>query len=214
MGRLRAQIARIEDLTSGVYDGSGADIGTGALSGANLNLVLSILQTDLSRTQFLLRSYLRQRLAKVARHATYYLKYHVDSSSSAESQGQGRDGGGDTKTPLLSSEEIQYLRHHANLLSNLYDSSFLLSLPPNLRRLDDNTGGSRMDEGPDGAEGVLVRCLGREWSNEREVFEGVDGDKEDGEGATVELRVERGGVLVARWRDVRRGVERGDLEVL
>lgn len=201
--RVRSQIARIEDLTSGVYDGAGG------ASGANRNLVLSILQTDLSRTQFLVRSYLRQRLAKVEKHATYYLKYHVHDDVQRQASGDGGDKTSSSSS-LLSTEEIAFLRHHATLLSNLYDSSFLMSLPRNLRRLDDNTGGSRMDEGPEGAEGVLVRCLGAEWSNEADVFEGEG----DGEEPTVELRVERGGVLVARWRDVRRGVESGDLEVL
>jgi len=205
--RVRSQIARIEDLTSGVYDGAGG------ASGTNRNLVLSILQTDLSRTQFLVRSYLRQRLAKVEKHTTYYLKYHVhDVQRQASDDGSGgaHDKTSSSSSSLLSAEETAFLRHHATLLSNLYDSSFLMSLPRNLRRLDDNTGGNRMDEGPEGAEGVLVRCLGAEWSNEADVFE----EEGDGEGPTVELRVERGGVLVARWRDVRRGVESGDLEVL
>lgn len=144
----------------------------------------------------------------------YYLKYHVDDHVGGQSE-SGTDG--DTKSPLLSTEETTYLRHHATLLSNLYNSSFLMSLPPSLRRLDDNTGGNRMDEGPDSAGGVMVRCLAGEWSNEGEVFGGDEGGgamlKEE-QRATVELRVERGGVLVARWRDVRGGVERGDLEVL
>lgn len=79
-----------------------------------------------------------------------------------------------------------------------------------------------MDEGPDMSAGVLVRCLKDEWSNEREVFEneesGADGaggtQRDEEEKASVELRCERGGVLVARWRDVRAGVEAGHLEVL
>lgn len=76
-----------------------------------------------------------------------------------------------------------------------------------------------MDEGPDASAGVMVRCLAKEWNNEREVYEEEDEGggsqrlKEE-ERATVELRCERGGVLVARWRDVRSGVEKGMLEVL
>lgn len=74
-----------------------------------------------------------------------------------------------------------------------------------------------MDEGPDAAQGVMVRCLAAEWSNERDVFEAeedIGGTQKEEERPTVELRVERGGVLIARWRDVRSGVEKGDLEVL
>lgn len=206
MDRVRAQIARIEDMASGTYtDYTRNQTST---SQQNLNLTLSILQTDLSRTQFLIRSYLRVRLSKITKFATYYLKYHTSTQ-------------GATKTQLLSDSEAQYLQHHNMLLTNLYNSSFLLSLPPQLRRLDDSTGGSaRMDEGPDMSAGVMVRCLAKEWSNESEVYEGEDGEggasqglKEE-ERATVELRCERGGVLVARWRDVRSGVEKGLLEVL
>ena len=71
-----------------------------------------------------------------------------------------------------------------------------------------------MDEGPDFAAGVMVRCLAAEWGNEREVEEAEEEGVREEEKASVELRVERGGILVARWRDVRIGVEKGDLEVL
>lgn len=77
-----------------------------------------------------------------------------------------------------------------------------------------------MDEGPDMSTGVMVRCLAKEWSNEREVYEdeidegGASQGLKEEERATVELRCERGGVLVARWRDVKSGVDKGMLEVL
>lgn len=71
-----------------------------------------------------------------------------------------------------------------------------------------------MDEGPDLGAGVLVRCLAGEWGNEGEVEDGDTGDGEGEEKATVEVRVERGGVLVGRWRDVKGGVLGGQLEVL
>ena len=112
----------------------------------------------------------------------------------------------------MSEEELQFLNDHQTLLKGMYESSFLLSLPINLRRLDDNAGGGRMDEGPDEATGVVVRCLAGKWHNEREVYE--DNGRLEEERATVELKLERGGILIARWRDVRSGVESGDLEVL
>jgi len=75
-----------------------------------------------------------------------------------------------------------------------------------------------MDEGPDNGAGVFVRCLAPGWGNEAEVDQTLrDGDGGGGkeeDRATVELRMERGGVLVGRWRDVRSGVEKGDLEIL
>ncbi|KAJ9660543.1 hypothetical protein H2198_002480 [Neophaeococcomyces mojaviensis] len=211
MNRLRAQITRIEDLTSGAYDdddNSNSTPGQPVRNRQNQNLVLSILQTDLSRTQFLVRSYVRQRLSKITDHATYHAKHHVPTDPTAATT--------TTKT-LLSPSEIQFLQHHQYLLTQLYNSSFLSSLPVSLRKLDDSTGGSaRMDEGPDDGMGVFVRCLAPEWGNEAEVEETMTrgGEEKQNEGASVELRMERGGVLVGRWRDVRSGVEGGMLEVL
>lgn len=220
MDRLQAQISRIEDLTSGIYDGQ-----TSTTSApTNLNLTLSILQTDLSRTQFLLRSYLRQRLAKITKFAGYYSKHHSSSSLSSTIDNANNDDATDTDTdtkyPLLSLSEQNFLSQHTQILTSYYHSAFLSSLPPSLRRLDDSSGGTaRMDQGPDMGGGVLVRCLAGEWGNEGEVEEGTygeegDGDGKEGERATVEVRCERGGVLVGRWRDVKGGVERGMLEVL
>ena len=95
------------------------------------------------------------------------------------------------------------MRSHQALLSDLYSASFLEALPAGLRRLDDNAGGDRMVEGPDGLEGVFVRCLGEGWDNED------DGGGGEGEGDGTEamfktgLRMRRGEVWVVRWRDVR-----------
>ncbi|KAI1625009.1 GINS complex subunit 4 [Exophiala viscosa] len=186
MSRVQAQISRIEDLASG-----GGETG----KGQNTNLILSILQTDLSRTQFLVRSFLRQRLAKITKFAGWYLSRDVES---------------DTKTTYLSEAEVSFLRGHQALLSEFYDASFLTAVPVGLRRLDDASGGVNMVEGPDGGQAVVVRCLGEMWTNERD----ADGERDEAEGANVELRMGRGEVWVVRWRDCRRGVERGELEVL
>lgn len=212
LARIRDQITTIEDLTSGTSSHSNRDSKNDddRDTNRNLNLVLSILQTDLGRTQFLLRSYLRQRLAKITRHAVYYLKHHTSSSSSqSHTTTNNNDSQTDTKTPLLSGPEISFLRHHQSLLSQLYDAAFLASLPAGLRRLDDATSGMRMEQGSDGAEGVVVRCLAGE-------FEGEDEGEaeEEGEGRRVVVNLRRGDVVIARWRDVRAGVLKGELEVL
>ena len=214
MTRLREQISRIEDLTSDPtsYEGSFHANGYantisrgkgGGASAQNLNLTLSILQTDLSRTQFLLRSLLRQRLAKLTTHAAFYLG-SLDA---------------DTKKHLLSDDEVRFLRSHQALLSDLYSASFLEALPAGLRRLDDNAGGDRMVEGPDGLGAVFVRCLGEGWDNEDDGG-GAGGGEGDGDGVGGEamfktgLRMRRGEVWVVRWRDVRQGVVAGELELL
>ncbi|OAP61969.1 hypothetical protein AYL99_04172 [Fonsecaea erecta] len=199
LARVQAQISRIEDLASGMGDDYPKSTGAAGGSTQNANLVLAILQTDLSRTQFLVRSLLRQRLAKMTKYATYYLSQHLNS---------------DTKTSaIMSPSEVAFLRHHQALLGDLYDSSFLNSLPAGLRRMDDSSGGVPMIEGPDGSKAVVVRCLNEgTWNNERDVDEARDQGQEDG--ASVVLRLRRGEVWVVRWKDVRKGVERGEVELL
>lgn len=239
--RIRHQIARIEDLTAGVDStpntGNGGDSGfngynnrnsrdgdNGTWNGTgnanvNLNLVLSILQTDLGRTQFLLRSYLRQRLAKITRHGIYHLKHHTDT---AQSQDETRDDTGSRKNTthrVLSDPELSFLRHQQYLLNQLYSAAFLDSLPVSLRRLDERTGGTRMDDAPDNAEGVIIRCLAREWESrdfdaaEAEA-EQDDGDGDERGGEKVKIGFKRGDVGIVRWRDVKAGVLGGDLELL
>lgn len=192
MARVQAQIARIEDLAGGGGEGVGS-----TSSGQNTNLILSVLQTDLSRTQFLVRSFLRQRLAKITKYAGWYLSREVTS---------------DTKTTYLSEAELAFLRGHQALLSEFYDASFLTAVPVGLRRLDDASGGVNMVEGPDGGAAVVVRCLAEIFGNERDVE--VQRDDQGDDGASVELRMRRGEVWVVRWRDIRRGVERGEVELL
>jgi GINS complex subunit 4 len=201
MSRVQTQISRIEDLASGMSDDtySGTN-GIGKPHGAqNTNLILAILQTDLSRTQFLVRSFLRQRLAKITKYATFYIQRYLES---------------DTKTStILSTSEVAFLRHHQALLGDLYQSSFLNAFPQGLRRLDDSSGGVPMVEGPDGSTAVMVRCLYEgTWNNERDVDDATDLRVEDG--ASVVLRMRQSEVWVVRWRDVKKGVERGEIELL
>ena len=184
MSRVRAQISRIEDLAAGI-----APTNTTGASNQNMNLTLSILQTDLSRTQFLIRSLLRQRLAKITKYAMYYLTQLNK----------------DTKETVLSRAEIEYLRGHQSLLGGLYNGSFLEAFPQQLRRLDDTAGGVSMVEGPERRGGVIVRCLGERWGGEEEDVE---------EGSAGGLRMRRGEVWVVRWEDVSRGVRDGHLELL
>lgn len=199
MSRVRSQISRIEDLAAGIAPTNNAAGGGG---NQNLNLTLSILQTDLSRTQFLIRSLLRQRLAKLTKHAMYYLTQ--------------QQIGGDTKETLLSPAEVEFLKGHQALLGGLYGASFLEAFPAQLRRLDDTAGGASMVEGPEGKQAVFVRCLKGRWGDEDRGYvndEDEDNDDErDGSGGS--LRMRRGEVWVVRWEDVRKGVRDGHLELL
>lgn len=111
-------------------------------------------------------------------------------------------------TPL-SAQESSFVHAHQTLLAGHYGGSFMGAFPRQLRRLDDNAGGTSMIQGPDVKEVVFVRCLGAEVP----VFVGADGDGVvDEEEIGVTMRM--GDVWVVRWEGVRKAWERGEVELL
>jgi GINS complex subunit 4 len=154
------------------------------------NFSLIIIQTEVERWKFLIRSLLRARISKIDKHTLHYLS-----------------------TPALlerlSETEIAYATRHQQLLHNHYLSSFLGSFPQQLQNLNDTAGGISMIGGPDEEGGVFVRGLGSTETGEGGVI--VRGRGRDGDG---EIEVERGEVVVARWADVRELVERGEMELV
>jgi GINS complex subunit 4 len=218
MHRIQAQIARIEDLAAGAgslgeADGGGGGGGSGGgIKGHNVNLVLSVLQTDLSRTQFLVRALLRCRLAKIGAWAGFYgrlAEEGEEGKAGGDHAGLGGESAVSTRAGgLLSEAEAGFLRKRQALLAGLYEASFLGGFPAKLKRLDDGgVGEGGMLEGPDRGVVVVVRCLVAEWGNGEELEREV-------EGVGVELSMRRGECWVVRWGDVRKGVVDGALEAL
>lgn len=155
------------------------------------NFSLIIIQTEVERWKFLIRSLLRARIAKIDKHTLYYLS-----------------------TPALlgrlSETEVAYATRHQQLLHGHYLSSFLGSFPQNLQNLNDQAGGITMIGGPDEDAGVFVRGLGsKTYSGEETIA--VLGRGRDADG---EIDVQRGEVVVARWSDVREFVEKGEMELV
>lgn len=225
---MSAQVENIEDLTASSYDNSNNDYtntsGNNSNKNNTLNLKLSILQTDLSRTQYLIRSYLRQRLSKITRFAMHYLVLISPPAPSAASQSQDPEGGGGVRTEdtlpnptsasgtkstmPLSESEAQFLYSHQYLLASHYRLSFLASFPPQLRRLDDNAGGTSMIQGPDMREVVVVRCLVPEVAVVVPADEILEQEREG------EVVMKMGEIWVGRWEGVKKAWERGDVEIL
>ncbi|MCJ1240476.1 GINS complex subunit [Varicellaria rhodocarpa] len=117
------------------------------------NFRLIIIQTELERFKFLVRSFLRARIAKIDKHAFHYL---TNTSQKAR----------------LSPSEVQYATTHQSLLHAHYHSSFLSQFPTPLQRLDDTAGGIAMIEQPDIDKAVFVRAL--EDIQEPIVVDGTD----------------------------------------
>ncbi|KAI9853062.1 MAG: GINS complex subunit [Vezdaea acicularis] len=136
---------------------------------------LIIIQTELERWKYLVRSYLRARLAKIDKHALHYLRQSTFPSASSS-------------PPLLNPSELAYARTHQSLLQAHYQASFLNAFPEQLRGLEDTAGGISMVEEPDLEAVVWVRVLaeGVEVEGERQ---------ERGAVLVVRWRSVRGGVL-------------------
>ncbi|KAK8183604.1 uncharacterized protein BKA78DRAFT_273698 [Phyllosticta capitalensis] len=170
MDRVRAQIELVEEQT-GNMDPK-----------ANFRLIL--YQTELERFKFLVRSFLRARIAKIDKYAL-----HTLSTPAVLSR--------------LSLPERQYLSQHQALLSSHYAASFLAQFPEKLQRLDDNAGGVSMIDAPDADAAVFCRVL-RDCG-----VVAVGGVDEE-----TEVDMNRGDVLVVRWSVVRERVLAGDVELI
>ncbi|KAK0657675.1 hypothetical protein B0T16DRAFT_317425 [Cercophora newfieldiana] len=123
---IRRQIERIEEMTGDMDP--------------KTNFALIVIQTELERFKFLVRSYLRARLSKIDRHALHYLST-------------------DELRARLSDTEMAYASRHQALLHNHYLSSFLSSFPPALQNLNDTSGGIAMVDTPDLESAVFIRLL-------------------------------------------------------
>ncbi|KAL8771892.1 MAG: hypothetical protein Q9209_002830 [Squamulea sp. 1 TL-2023] len=126
LGRIHQQIEVVEEQVGNVDP--------------KTNFRLIIIQTELERFKFLVRSFLRTRMAKIDKHALYMLN-------------------NPTQTARLSASELQYVNSHQTLLEAHYRSSFLSQFPASLQRLDDTAGGISMIEQPDTDTAVFVRAL-------------------------------------------------------
>jgi Uncharacterized conserved protein len=136
---IKRQIERVEELTGDMDPKS--------------NFALIVIQTELERYKYLVRSYLRARLAKIDRHTLHYLS-------------------SDALRARMSDIELAYATRHQALLHNHYLSSFLSSFPPNLQNLNDAVGGISMIETPDLDTAVIIRLLKDSFVEGR----GVDSD--------------------------------------
>lgn len=213
-----SQIEAIEDLAASSAD-TDPSAQTNHAHNPNLNLRLSILQTDLARTQYLIRSLLRQRLAKLTKYSMHYLvqlasrnKNPLDSQPSQTtqaSQSTPEDSVPDLASVVdftpLSEQESTFVHTHQKLLATHYGGSFMGAFPPQLRRLTDNVGGTSMVQGPETKEAVFVRCLGAEVPV---VVVAEDGVEEMG----VTMRM--GDVWMVRWEGVKTAWSRGEVELL
>ncbi|OHW92033.1 DNA replication complex gins protein sld5 [Colletotrichum incanum] len=176
--RIKRQIEKVEDMTGDMDP--------------KTNFALIVIQTELERFKFLVRSYLRARIAKVPpfppraridKHALHYL-----SSSVLRAR--------------LSETELAYATRHQALLHNHYLSSFLSSFPAQLQNLNDTAGNISMIDGPDLDTAVFIRLL-------RDVD--VEGKGTDSDGS---VPGRAGDILILRWSSAKPVVDAGNAELV
>jgi GINS complex subunit 4 len=148
------------------------------------NFALIVIQTELERYRYLVRSYLRARIAKIDRHTLHYLST-------------------DALRARLSEMELAYATRHQALLHNHYLSSFLSSFPPGLQNLNDTAGGVSMIETPDLESAVFIRLLRDDVAVSAR---GVDADDD--------ARMRESDIVILRWADAKPLVDAGDAELV
>lgn len=91
----------------------------------DVKLKLMVVESEVERINFLIRSYLRTRLSKIDKFTIYI--HNTDE-----------------ELKKLNANEINYMERHFEILADLYNKLFLLKLPESLHSLDDNSGGINM----------------------------------------------------------------------
>lgn len=130
LGRIRTQIEFIETNSIELQLGE-----------KDIKLQLMVVESELDRVNFMLRSYLRARLYKIDKHVVF-----IRNSEEVAQR--------------LSAEETEYMETHFRALVELYNSLFLSQLPEQLQALDDTGGGISMIEEPDLNRPVFVKVVG------------------------------------------------------
>lgn len=178
---------------------------------------LIIIETELERFKFLVRSLLRTRIAKVrgrvfhplwSLSSTLFRRFlstfvsiptHINPQIDRFALHYLNNASARAR---LSPSEAEYAATHQAMLAAHYQASFLGQFPLSLQRLDDTAGGIAMVEQPDADKAVFVRAL---------VDSGIPVQVP---GTDIEFILARGSVYVVRWSAVRDRVEGGEMELI
>lgn len=178
------------------------------------NFALIVIQTELERYKYVVRSYLRARIAKVS------FLFPPKSRPLFASKPQQQDQrlieclesqidkhtlhylSTPTMRARLSETELAYATRHQAMLHNHYLSSFLSSFPPNLQNLNDIAGNISMIDTPDLDTAVFIRLLSDCL---------VEGKGTDEDGS---MNGKNGDILILRWSDAKTLVDAGNAELV
>lgn len=156
LARIQAQMEHLEMLSMDFMEGNGSEqSGGNGSSGSrpvnnNRMLPLLCMEAELERIKFVVRSYVRCRLAKIDRYSLYLRQVGE----------QVDDDGFSPLDAQLSRDELVYFRRHAEITLKLFNDTILKHLPPDLQAINDTEGAFNMVDEPDWAKFVFVKVTG------------------------------------------------------
>lgn len=171
-------------LDSYEYGDSNAE--SGVLS-ADFKIQLMIIETEIERLSYLVRLYVRTRLAKIDEFTIFYINKTSDEPEGAPA--------------LMSAQEKTYMHKHFKILTQLYNNSFLKKFPDSLTYLDDTTGVDSMITTPELNQPVFIRVI-----RQKPIILNL--------GDEGELELVQNGVYVVIYRLIRTYLELGDIELI
>ncbi|CEP63444.1 DNA replication protein SLD5 LALA0_S08e02608g [Lachancea lanzarotensis] len=154
--RVQEQVEHIEVLSMGYLDDTGGSADASDSRNATLLSKLPLLgmEADLERLRFVLRSFLRCRLAKIDKYNLYLRQFNEEGAAVSLDE-------------LLSRQELEYHERHFAILLKLLNNSILRHLPPELQAVDDNDGSVKMVEEPEWTRFVFVFVSGPDPKKEQ-----------------------------------------------
>ncbi|SGZ57465.1 CIC11C00000002010 [Sungouiella intermedia] len=171
-------------LDSYEYGDSNAESG---VLNADFKLQLMIIETEIERLSYLVRLYVRTRLAKIDNFTIFYI-----NETSNEPQGA---------PSLMTDQEKSYMHKHFKILTQLYNNSFLKKFPEFLTFLDDSAGNQNMITTPELNQPVFIRVI-----RQKPIILNL--------GHEGELELVHKGVYVVIYRLIKPYLDLGEIELI
>lgn len=172
LNRLKSQIEIIE-LNSIELETNNQDI----------KLKLLIIENEIERINFLLRSYLRCRLSKIEEFGIYLNKKSQNGEIKLDE--------------IMSKLELKFMNGHLKILLQLYEKLFINQLPQHLQSVDDESGGISMITSPDQNKFVFVKVL---KDNVKPVRLGE-----------LEIMLDKNDIHALQYKIIKKHIDRGDV---
>lgn len=164
-----------------------SNVESGIVTG-DFKLQLMIIETDIERLNYLVRLYLRTRLAKIDKFTIHYINETSNDDSTNDRS-------------LLSPEETEYMHKHFKILTQLYNNSFLKKMPHFLTLLDDTSGGQSMISVPDINQPVFIKVI-----TKFPIIINLDEDED--------LELVENGIYVVKYSLIKKYIEIGDIVLI